>query len=407
MENLAETQVVDPKAKSRAIVTLVLSTLVMIASSFSLFKFMPIMTYFLEYYHIEMAAMSSVMSVFTWMLIVVAIPVGLFLSRYPAKYTGAIAAGCIIVGNVVSLAASSLVALIIGRMIEAIGYCTLQVLTNCLVTSTFKDSKFRGTMVGIVGVGLMVGQTIYLNVAPRIALSSGLSGVYWMIIIVVAVLALLWLIFIQKDATVEALNAVQKMEKSERRRLRLSAFKSRDLWLIAIAYAVLRMGIATAGQYVPVYLTTIRGMDGVAASGMTSIATTLGIIMMVLTGIICDALKTRRKVQIISSFTIIIAWFLLMKLPLDSLVICFIIYGTLPRTYTTTTFSSYPDIFDDPTVIPIAHSTVQFVGNVVGAVATIVFGFIIQFAGYDVMWYVCMALGAIGGVCWMFAKKIR
>ncbi|MGI6326616.1 MAG: CynX/NimT family MFS transporter [Saccharofermentanales bacterium] len=401
------TEAKDPKVQSRAIVILILSTLLMIASSFSLFKFMPIMTFFLEFYNIEMAAMSSVMSVFTWMLIITAIPVGLFLSRFPAKYTGAIAAGCIIVGNIISLIAGSLVALIIGRMVEAIGYAMLQVLTNCLVTSTFKDSKLRGTMVGIVGVGLMAGQAIYLNVAPRIATQSGLAGVYWMIIITVTVLALLWLIFIKKDSTVEAISAVQKMEKSERRRLRLSAFKSRDLWLIAVAYAVLRMGIATAGQYVPAYLTTVRGIDTIAASGMTSIATTLGIIMMVLTGVICDALKTRRKVQIISSFTIIIAWFLLMKLPLDSLIIFFIVYGTLPRTYTTTTYSSYPDIFDDPTVIPVAHSTVQFVGNVIGAIATIVFGFIIQYAGYDMLWYTCMALGAIGGICWIFAKKIH
>ena len=129
--------------------------------------------------------------------------------------------------------------------------------------------------------------------------------------------------------------------------------------------------------------------------------------MMVFTGVICDLLKTRRKVQIISSFSIILVWILLMKLPVDLLVICFIIYGTVPRTYTTVTYSSYPDIFDDASVIPIAHSTVQFVGNVIGAVATMIFGAVITYAGYSAMWTVCMVLGAIGGVCWIMAKKVK
>ena len=402
-----ETRTTASLGKGHAIFTVALSTLIMISSAFSLFKFTPIMTYFLEAYHLDMVAMSNVMSVFNWVLIIIGLPVGIFLSKYPAKYSGAFGALCIVCGNVVSMLSGTMAALIVGRVIEAIGYCTLQVLTNCLVTNLFKDSRLRGTMVGIVGVGLMLGQTVYFNVAPRIAVSSGLQGVYLMIIIVVAILGVLWLIGIRKESRVEALNSSQKMDKAQRRQLRMAAFKSKDLILIAIAYAVLRMGIATAGQYVVAYLETERGVDNISAASLASVATTLGIVMMVFTGVICDLLKTRRKVQIISSFSIILVWILLMKLPVDLLVICFIIYGTVPRTYTTVTYSSYPDIFDDASVIPIAHSTVQFVGNVIGAVATMIFGAVITYAGYSAMWTVCMVLGAIGGVCWIMAKKVK
>lgn len=393
--------------KGRAIFTVVLSTLIMISSAFSLFKFTPIMTYFLESYQLNMVSMSNVMSVFNWVLIIIGLPVGIFLSKYPAKYSGAFGALCIVCGNLIAMLSSTMAALIVGRVVEAIGYCTLQVLTNCLVTTLFKDSRLRGTMVGIVGVGLMLGQTVYFNVAPRIAVNSGLNGVYLMIIVVVAVLGVLWLVGIRKESRVETLNASQKMDKAQRRQLRMAAFKSRDLILIAVAYAVLRMGIATAGQYIVTYLEVERGVDNIAAAGLASVATTLGIAMMVFTGVICDLLKTRRKVQIISSFSIIVVWILLMKLPVESLIICFIIYGTVPRTYTTVTYSSYPDIFEDSSVVPIAHSTVQFVGNVIGAVATMVFGAIITYAGYSAMWTTCMVLGAIGGVCWIMVKKVK
>ena len=84
-----------------------------------------------------------------------------------------------------------------------------------------------------------------------------------------------------------------------------------------------------------------------------------------------------------------------------------ILYGTLPRAFTTLTYSCYPDLFEDNAQIPIAHSTVMFVGNLIGAALTAIFGFIIQYAGYNVLWYVCILLGIAAAVCWFLAKKIQ
>jgi len=53
------------------------------------------------------------------------------------------------------------------------------------------------------------------------------------------------------------------------------------------------------------------------------------------------------------------------------------------------------------------EDALNFVGNVIGALLTAAFGYIIQFAGYTVLWYFCMVLGVIAAVCWYFAKKVK
>jgi predicted MFS family arabinose efflux permease len=96
-----------------------------------------------------------------------------------------------------------------------------------------------------------------------------------------------------------------------------------------------------------------------------------------------------------------------MYLPAGLLMIFIILYGTLPRAFTTLTYSCYGDLFEDNDQIPIARSTVMFVGNLIGAALTALFGYIIQFSGYNTLWYVCIALGIAAAVCWVFAKKIK
>ena len=390
--------------QTKAIVILILSTAIMMAAGFANFKFPPLITDFLAYYGIEMGALSIVMSVFQWVCMIAMLPIGLLLSRYPAKLTGVVGAVCIILGNVIAIFAVNIGLLVVSRVIEGLGYCVLQVLTQSLVTTAFQNSKAKGTATGLLNTGMLFGQMIHYNVAPRIMLTAGLEGVYLYIIAVIAVLAVLWAILIR--GSMEARPGAV-VDKAEKRRKTLAVYRTRDLWLVALAFAIVRLAVANVGTYIPAYLSEVRGMSMVNASALTSVSTALGIAALILYGTVSDAMKTKRKLMIFSCFAVIAVYLCLMHLPMHLLIIPIILYGTLPRAFTTLTFSCYPEIFEDRSLIPVAHSIVHFVANIFTAVGMIVYGYIIQYAGYDAVWYLVIVLGVIAGILWIFVRKVK
>ena len=406
MENNSTVQAQQIKTATprSAIIILILSTAIMVAAGFDNYKFPPLITDFLAYYGIEMGALSIVMSVFQWVCIIAMLPIGLLLSKYPAKLSGVVGAVCIILGNVIAIFAANIGLLVVSRVIEGLGYCVLQVLTQSLVTTAFKDSKAKGTATGLLNTGMLFGQMIHYNVAPRVVLTAGLEGVYLYIIAVIAVLAVLWAILIR--GSMEARPGAV-VDKAEKRRKTLAVYRTRDLWLVALAFAIVRLAVANVGTYIPAYLSEVRGMSMVNASALTSVSTALGIAALILYGTVSDAMKTKRKLMIFSCFSVVAVFFCLMKLPMNLLIIAIILYGTLPRAFTTLTFSCYPEIFEDRSLIPVAHSMVHFVANIFTAVGTIVYGYVIQYLGYDAVWYLVMVYGVIAAVLWIFVRKVK
>ena len=399
---------------TKATIILVISTLIMIAAGFSNFKFPPILLNVVQHYGIEMGAMSIIMSVFQWVSIFAMIPAGLLTSKLSPRFSGIIGLGCIVLGNVVALFASSLALLVIGRILEALGFCLIQVLTQSVITAVFRSSKFLGTATGIMNTGMMFGQIIHFNVAPRIVLSSGLNGVYTYIIVCIFVLAVFWAILISGNTlkNISSTIAEQEQKKSlmspaERRAKNWSVYKTPQLWLVAIGFSLVGGAVARVGQFLPAYLTTELGIDSVKAGGLISISTAIGIAAFILYGMLSDALKTKRKLMIFSSLSVIVVFLCLMYLPAGLIMIFIILYGSLPRAFTTLTYSCYSDLFSDNEQTPIAHSVVHFTGNVIGSILTVVFGYIIQFSGYTLLWYFCIVLGILAAVCWYFAKKIK
>ena len=397
---------------TKAIVILVISTLIMIAAGFANFKFTPIVGNFLQEYGLDMGGMGIIMSVFQWVCIIAMLPAGFMISKIVPRWSGVLGCVCIILGNLVALLASSIAALIVGRIIEALGFCLLQVLTQSVVCAVFKGQKFLGTATGILNTGMMFGQMIHLNVAPRVAQVYGLNGVYTYIIVAIAVLAVVWLIVINADIMkmVDESNKTrqaQTLSKAETKSKKWSVYKTPQIWLIAVGFSLVGGAVGRAGQYIPEYLSANRGLDSVEAAGLVSISTALGIVIFVVYGALADLLKTRRKLMIFSCLSVVAVFLTLMYLPMGLIMIFIVLYGTLPRAFTPLTYSCYPDLFEDGQLVPIAHSVVHFTGNVVGATLTVVFGFIIEHLGYDALWYFCIILGVAAAVCWYFAKKVK
>ncbi len=111
--------------------------------------------------------------------------------------------------------------------------------------------------------------------------------------------------------------------------------------------------------------------------------------------------------MIFSSLSVIAVFLCLMYLPAGLIMIFIILYGSLPRAFTTLTYSCYPDMFSDNEQVPIAHSVVHFTGNVIGSLLTVAFGYIIQSPDIPCCGIFCIVLSIASSICWYFSKKIR
>ena len=186
-----------------------------------------------------------------------------------------------------------------------------------------------------MNTGMMFGQIIHFNVAPRIVLSSGLNGVYTYIIVCIFVLAVFWAILISGNTlkNISSTIAEQEQKKSlmspaERRAKNWSVYKTPQLWLVAIGFSLVGGAVARVGQFLPAYLTTELGIDSVKAGGLISISTAIGIAAFILYGMLSDALKTKRKLMIFSSLSVIVVFLCLMYLPAGLIMIFIILYGS-------------------------------------------------------------------------------
>jgi len=330
------------------------------------------------------------------------------------RYSGILAVAFIVAGNVVGLVATGVAALVIGRVIEALGFCLIQILTQSVISSVFRGHKIMGTAVGILNTGMMFGQIIHTSLAPTVAQNHGLRGVYLYIIITIVILAIIWFIAINKKietaikATIaERDNKNAALDKKAKWAKRVAVFKTPQIWLIAVGFSLIGGAIGRVGQYIPTFMTTELGIDQVWAGHLNSISSLIGIAAFIIYGILADKLHTRRKLMIFSCLSGVVCLLCLLYLPAGLIMVFVILYGLFPRAFTTLTYSCYPDLFDDNDQIPIAHSTVMFVGNVIGAALTAIFGFIIQYSGYTALWWLCIVLCVAAAVCWFFAKKIK
>lgn len=387
---------------------LLLCFLGMTCSGLCNYKFAPIISSLMEYWNVREGLIGVLQSAQGWVCIFLLMPVAYLQKKAPPRWTGFLALGLLALGNVIGLIAPNFALLIFGRILEGVGGMIIATLTQVLVLNSF--GKRSATAMGVLTCATYVGQTINLQLSNLLVPAYGWQTVYAYMAILEGLMAVLWLFYANRSVTILGLrdpNAPPAEIQSEAKSMRglRAVIRNRGLWLITIANMLYGVCIIQFNSYVPHYLTT-RGMALDAANSLYNVAVICGVISMFSAGFISDKLKTKRKLAMFAFYASIVIYYLLMKLPLDLVVIFMIFSGLIPRMASTVTFSAVGELLPAEDV-PLGNSLLQMmiqVGNIVG---NLFVGFLIQSAGYQVSIYVMMAIMAIGGLCWTFNRKVQ
>ena len=185
----------------------------------------------------------------------------------------------------------------------------------------------------------------------------------------------------------------------------MRVFKNPSNWLVSVALIFFNISIVSFSAYVIVYMGQ-RGIPAAEAGPLYSYTSLIGIFAMLAFGWLADKFGTKRKLAVFSFFTGIIALLLLVHVPIHMIWIYIVVFGTLPRSVAGMSQACAPDIAEMPMDIPVVNSfrnTVSQLGNIAGGIIT---GYLLQYICYTNTIYVLCVLMALGGVCWIFAKKV-
>lgn len=305
-------------------------------------------------------------------------------------------------GIFVQTVAPGFVLFVIGRVVEGAGAAVITLVTGSLTLTLVprKNISFWSCVMIMAGV---LPQVIMAKVGTSLLLNSGLTfhQIFGMIGFVYIGCLILWLIIMPFSLRS---SGVSKAEKPTRERT-MRVIRNKSAILVAFANICFSAPSLAFAAYVIKFLTT-KGIEQGRAATIYSYTTLLGLVSMIVFGFLSDKLHTKRKIAIMSFFAGTVTFILLAILPANLIMIYVFLWGTLPRSIAGLTNAAAADLTESPTDVPIINSvrnTITSIGNII---VGILMGYLIQYCGYQFTIFVLAAGMAVGGVLWIFAKKI-
>ena len=424
LETKMENAITQKTVKSRSpIILVILCFCAIMCNGFATYKFVPIITSLMSYWHVGEGLIGTLQSSNSLASLAFLIPMGFLIRRWKPRWSGGLAAGMLVVGNLIGLFAQNFILLIVARLFEGLGAVSLNNVVHNIVQNHF-DNDHRGKPLGIMNMGQYAGQFLNLLLAELLVAQFGWRVVYLYMSIFPMIFAIVWIIFANDSVTILGIKggsaalkaaeerAAQGIVEEEHKepgglKVILKLFKNKHFILLCLATAMYNPAIIQFGSFIKTYLQVEKGMSSAQATGVYMVSTVCGAFAMLLAGILSDALKTRRKIAYTAFLITILLYFLLMKVPPGFVIIIMIFYGLIPKMMHVLSSSALPVVVENPRNIPVAMSIQGVLSAIVNLLGGILVGFLIQEAGYTVTIYVMMIFLFLGALFWFLNKKIK
>ena len=367
-----------------------------------MFKLLPMQRAIQGYFNIEISSYGYLNTAQNWFVILFTVPVGFLIRKIPCKWSMLLTFVLLLGGSLIQVLTSNYILFVIGRMLEGGGYGFMALIAHSLTANLVPRKRIGFWVSFMVTVG-MLGQVIHTNVASWMMLEKGLSFqfVFVTIIILQAICLVVWLIVVPASVKISGTASSVKPTREQT----MSVYKNPSNWLVSIALIFFNVAIVSFSAFVIQYL-IMRGMQPGHAAATYGYTSLVGIVAMLIFGWLSDKFNTKRKLAILSFYSGIVALLLLIYIPISAIFVYVIVFGTLPRSVAGMSSASARDIAEVPADVPIVNSFRNTVSQLGGVIGGIIIGYILQYYGYEVAIYVLCIGMAIGGTCWVFAKKI-
>jgi predicted MFS family arabinose efflux permease len=374
-----------------------------LAAPLNQFKVPPVMPILRDTFSLSYGSAGMLMSIFSIMGFVLAIPAGFILRRFGIKMTGLTAVGAVIVGSGLGALSHSSGSLFFGRFIEGAGMGLIMVAAPSAIALWFPAEK-RGLPMGLWASCVGVGSIVTLNLGPVLAVSFGWRSVWWAGGGFALVAFVLFTVLFRLPRR-EELSEVRTAQDSEAGRMSLGkAMANPSLWMLSLSFLTFNLVIMAWSSFYPDFLNTVRNYSLANASFTTSLMMIIAIVSGPLGGYLSDRLGSR-KILIVVPYVLLAAVFLFpFTIAGPSITALMILAGILLGPIAPVLLAAVPEIMVSPQLAGIGMGVAALGQNLGMFIGPALFGYLIGGMSWPAAGYMMIPICVVGIISAWLAK---
>lgn len=344
---------------------------------------------------IDTTSMSFLMSLNGYVGFILAFIAASIIMKFGSKKSTLMVLICAIVGAIVSAAAPTYELLVVGRLIEGVGYACIGTVIPVLFSEWFPPNK-RGVPMGVFSVWVPLGSMFIMGTSGfffNVSDPTTYRNVFWFVVVLLAVIIVAWVVAVRNPEVSyleqEADSSAEKPKVSE-------GFKSLSCWVAMIAFAAFSLGTACVMNFETLYMVQTMGMDQATANGTFNIANICVVIGGIVIGFVMNKVtgNTGRLVILtVGSAVQAVGFALAYTVPGALLTPWLVMFGLANGVVPAIFFTMVAEIAPRPQLASVS-STLMSLGQCVGGILFAFVGAIVTSAG----WAACTGLLTVTGI---------
>lgn len=338
---------------------------------------------------IDTGTAGNIMSLNGYVGFVLAFVAASIIMKFGTKKSTLMVLGCAVTGAVISAFATDYIVLVVGHLIEGVGYACIGTVVPVLFSEWFPPSK-RGVPMGIFSVWVPLGSMFVMGTSGFFfteADPTSYHAVFWFVAALLAVITVVWAVAVRNPEVSyldqESGPNAEKPKVSE-------GFKSLSCWVAMVAFAAFALGTACVMNFETLYMVQTMGMDQASANGMLNVANIAVVVGGIGIGFVMNAVKSNkgRLGILVACSAVLGACFAVAYTVSNALLVPWLIVfglsnGVVPAIF----FTMVAEIAPRPALASVS-STLMSCGQCVGGILFGIVGAVVTAAG----WAACTGL---------------
>lgn len=387
-----------------------------LAAPMNLFKVPPMLTTLEPIFNLSQTAQGYLMSVFSIMGFLLAIPAGFILKRFGVKTTILFAVAALAIGAGMGAVSKTIGLLFFGRFIEGAGMGLIMVSAPLAISLWFPAAK-RGLPMGLWASCIGVGNTIMFFLAPVLAAPTQANPsvyhwekVWWLGSGFAALAFVIFASFFRMPREGETEEAPAAESPGSVPEIQPSLFKAmanRDLLLLSICFLTFNLVIMALNTFYPVFLEVVLSYTKESASSISSLLFLIAIFSAPLGSYISDKIESRKSIIVIPYAVITILFLFPFSMTgAATISIYLIIMALMMGPVSPVILAAVPEVMPSPQTIGIGMGVAACGQNIGMFLGPSLFGSLLETHSWAAVGYIMVPICLIGVVtAWM--AKIR
>lgn len=369
----------------------------------SQYKVPVIMTQITQQFGMTDSSASWLMSIFTFVGIILAIPTGALAKKFGPKILLIAASAILLVGSIIGIAATDGTMLIVSRGVEGVAFILVTICGPLAVQKYVAPEKI-GSATGIWALWVCLGSVVGGVVTPTVSATLGFVGVWMVYAVFAAIFAVLVAVVVKFNDGAPNSPVQASSEQVEPKVSYAELFKPNTLLYFA-GFLLFNMVLLAMLSFSPTWM-QIQGIDPTLSGFLSTLPMLLAVISSPLFGSLSDKLGRCKPLYIIALLSMGPCAFLLLTGTGMQLWIGAVIMGLVGMGVPVICLTAYPKVLGKPELMSIGMGFLMLIQSLGQFLGTFVSPMLLGSSGdqWMTLGIVMCVLGLVGTACIALCK---